>query len=131
MGLSSKVLVAAFAVTASLFFAPDALADAGDVERRGSCSDTSHWELDLSKDNGGIEVDFEVDQRVAGDVWRVTLKHDGDVFFNDTRTTHADDDGGASFDVERHVDDHSGTDHFVARAVNRSTDEVCRGTASI
>ncbi|HET9724067.1 MAG TPA: hypothetical protein VFR44_09530 [Actinomycetota bacterium] len=121
-------LIVGLTVLTSLMLVPPALADGDDVERHGSCSGSSRWELDLDREHGRIEVDFEVKQGVVGDRWRVKLVHDGDVFFRDLRTTHGDD---GSFDVERRTNDAAGTDRFVGKAVNKSTGEVCRGTAAI
>lgn len=121
-------LIVGLTVLTSLMLVPPALADGYDVERHGSCSGSSRWELDLDREHGRIEVDFEVKQGVVGDRWRVKLVHDGDVFFRDLRTSHGDD---GSFDVERRTNDAAGTDRFVGKAVNKSTGEVCRGTAAI
>jgi hypothetical protein len=99
----------------------------GDVVERGSCTGNSEWKLKLSSQDSGIEAEFEVDQNVSGDRWRVKIKHDGDVTFSGTRTT-----GGASgsFTVRVVEGDNAGTDAFRARARNLSTGEVCVGTAS-
>ncbi len=128
-----KMMVIALASSIALVApATIALAQGGgggnDVVERGSCSGNSEWKLKLSPDNSGIEAEFEVDQNVSGDRWRVTIRHDGDVAFRGRRTT-----GGASgsFDVRIVENDHSGTDAFRARARNVSTGEVCVGTASI
>ena len=66
---------------------PAALARDGDVIRRGACSGRSDWKLKLSEENGRIEVEYEVDQNRVGDVWRVRIRHDGDLVFADRRTT--------------------------------------------
>src|SRR5512145_1734955 len=105
-------------------FAPASAAP--DVVRRGSCSDGARWRLELKDDGSRIEVDFEVHRSPAGDAWGVRLRHDGDVFFQGTRTADSGD-----FSVDRRVRDGSGTDRFVARATDHSTNEVCRGTANI
>jgi hypothetical protein len=110
MRLVRSLVVSITVLMPLMLTTPVANASDSDVERRGSCSGSSRWELDLERDHGRIEVDFEVRQNTAGDRWRVVLKHDGDVFFRDVRITHADDDGGASFDVDRVVADHAGTD---------------------
>lgn len=98
------------------------------VERRGGCSESSRWKLKLKRDDGGIEVEYEVDQNVNGDRWRVVMKRNGNRFFRGIRTTRPP---SGSFEVERHTDDGPGTDRFVARARNLRTGEVCRGRASI
>ncbi|MEX2202634.1 MAG: hypothetical protein WD965_00955, partial [Actinomycetota bacterium] len=108
---------------------PAGVAVAGDrdVIQEGGCSGSSDWKLKLSPENGRIEVEFEVDQNVSGDRWRVKIRHDGDRVFRGTRTT-----GGASGSFELRIveDDRAGADTFRARARNLSTDEVCRGSAT-
>jgi hypothetical protein len=118
------------AILAALALAvPAGIASAGnnDVIQEGRCSASSDWKLKLSPENGRIEVEFEVDQNVSGDRWRVKIRHDGDRVFRGTRTT-----GGASgsFDVRIVEDDRAGADTFRARARNLSTDEVCSGSAT-
>lgn len=105
-----------------------ALAGQQDVVRRGSCSGQSDWKLKLSPQDGRIEVEFEVDQNVAGDRWRVRIRHDGGVAFRGTSTTH---DASGSFEVRTVEPNHAGTDAFRARARNVSTGEICTGAASL
>lgn len=104
-----------------------AMAGNRDVIQEGSCSGSSDWKLKISPDNGRLEVEFEVDQNVSGDRWRVKILHDGDRVFRGTRTT-----GGASGSFELRIveDDRAGSDTFRARARNLSTDEVCVGSAT-
>jgi hypothetical protein len=128
MRLSFRILFFASVAMIPMIVAPPAVAGDADVERHGACSGSSRWELDLEREHGRIEVDYEVDQNVSGDTWRIRLRHNGNVFFRGTRETRGDD---GSFEVERHVNDTTGTDRFVARSVNRSTGEVCRGSAAI
>jgi hypothetical protein len=106
-----------------------AFAGDNDVIEQGSCSGSgsSDWKLKVSPDDAGLEVEFEVDQNVTGDRWRVKIRHDGDLVFNDVRTTQGD---SGSFEVRIVEPDNGGTDRFRARARNLSTDEVCLGTAS-
>jgi hypothetical protein len=128
MRLARTFLIVGITVLTPMMLIPVASAGANDVERHGSCSGSSRWELDLESEHGRIQVDIEVDQGVAGDRWRVKLAHNGNVFFRDVRTTHGDD---GSFDVERYTRDAAGTDRYVGKAVNKSTGESCRGTAAI
>lgn len=123
-------MIAAALVASLALVAPAGVAMAGtnDVVERGSCDGNSEWKLKLSPENGRIEAEFEVDQNVTGDRWRVRIRHDGDVVFHGTRTTRGD---SGSFTVRIVEDDLSGTDHFKARARNLSTDEVCVGAASM
>jgi hypothetical protein len=99
-----------------------------DVVKTGSCSARSDWKLKLSKDDGRIETEFEVDQNRIGRKWRVTLKHNGNRFFRGVRTTHAP---GGSFEVRRFANDAAGTDEIVAKARNLRSGELCRAVARI
>jgi hypothetical protein len=99
-----------------------------DVERSGSCSGRSDWELKLSPEDGGIEVEFEIDQNVVGDTWRVVIRQNGDVLKRGRRTTEGP---SGSFEFRAVGDNTAGTDRFRARAVNLSTGETCVGRASI
>lgn len=105
-----------------------ALAGDDDVIRRGSCSGSSDWKLKLSPEDGRLEVEYEVDQNVSGDTWRVRIRQGDTIVFRGRETT-----GGASgsFEVRTVENDTAGTDTFRAKARNLSTDEVCRGSASI
>jgi hypothetical protein len=122
---ATLVALAAIAIGGTLG-ANAALAGDGDVIRRGSCSAASDWKLKLSDENGKIEVDFEVDQNVAGDVWRVRIRHDGDLVFAGRRTTRAP---SGSFEVRIVEPNRPGDDAFRARAVNVDTGETCVGRA--
>jgi hypothetical protein len=108
--------------------APAAMAKDGDVIRQGKCTGTSTAKIKLSPENGGIEVEFEVDQNKVGDTWRVKLFHNGTQVFTGTRVTQAP---SGSFELRRVVNNAAGTDTIRARARNLSTDEVCTATASI
>ncbi|MFL5737742.1 MAG: hypothetical protein ACJ76P_10425 [Actinomycetota bacterium] len=108
--------------------APAAMAKGADVVRQGTCTGNSTAKIKLSKDDGRIEVEFEVDQNKVGDTWRVKLSDNGDRFFSGTRTTQAP---SGSFEVRKRTNDATGTDTIRARARNLSTGEVCTATASI
>ncbi len=105
---------------------PAALARDGDVIRRGACSGRSDWKLKLSEENGRIEVEYEVDQNRVGDVWRVRIRHDGDLVFADRRTTRGP---SGSFEVRILQRNRAGDDVFRGRAVNVRTGETCGGRA--
>lgn len=84
--------------------------------------------LQLSPENGRVEVEYEVDQNRNGQNWRVRMFHNGERFFAGMRTTQPP---SGSFEIRRVVNDAGGTDTIRARAKNVSTDELCRGRASI
>jgi hypothetical protein len=116
------------ALMLTLAGAVPASAKDGDVIKRGSCSGSTEWKLKLSPQDNGIEVEYEVDSNVTGQNWRVRIFQNGDRIFAGTRQTRG---ASGSFSVRVVANDTAGTDAFRAKAVNPSTDEVCRGTASI
>ena len=122
--LASTVLATVLAIPV----AAPAIANEDDVERRGSCSRRSDWKLKLSPEDGGLEVEFEVDQNVVGAKWKVVMKHDGYRFFRDRRTTKAP---SGSFEVRRVINNKRGSDRVTAKARNVRSGEVCRGRAKI
>jgi hypothetical protein len=119
-------------VAAALFggVAPAAMAHGGggDVVREGPCSGASDWKLKAGPDDGQLEVEFEVDQNVVGDTWRVVLKDNGTVFFRGERTTQPP---SGSFEVRRFTANQAGPDRIVGRATNTSTGETCRGALTV
>jgi hypothetical protein len=126
--MKKLVLVMGLAVLLSAF-APAAVAHNDDeVRRTGSCSGASDWKLKAKPEDGGLEVEFEVDQNVNGDTWRVTLKRNGNRFFRGLRTTQPP---SGSFEVERRTGNAPGPDVIVGRARNLRTDELCRGQLTI
>jgi DUF4097 and DUF4098 domain-containing protein YvlB len=125
-----RVVLAGLVALSILAITPVAFASGGkgrEVIREGSCTGASDWKLKAKADNGRIEVEFEVDQNVSGDRWRVKIRHDGDLAFRGTRTTRG---ASGSFEVRIVENDTAGSDAFRARARNLSTDEVCVGSAT-
>jgi hypothetical protein len=76
-----------------------ALASGGDPEVRtaGQCTGSARWELKVKQDDGGVEVEFEVDSNVVGQQWDYTLRGPGGVISSGTRTTTGP---SGSFSVE-------------------------------
>ena len=97
------------------------------VRRSGSCSGRSDWKLKAKHDDGRIETEFEVDPNRSGVRWRVRMRHDGTLFVNTTRRTHAP---SGSFSLERRVRNHSGLDRITATAKRRNG-EICRASLKI
>jgi hypothetical protein len=126
--MRNKLVAGAVAGVAALgLLAGPAAANDADVIREGSCSGASDWKLKLSPENGRIEIEFEVDQNVVGDVWTVVIKDNGIRVFRGERTTVAP---SGELEVRRVVTNLAGSDFVVAKAVNTVTGEVCRGTAT-
>jgi hypothetical protein len=110
-----------------LVVAPTGFAKDGDVIKSGPCSMQSDWKLKLSPENGRIEVEFEVDQNVRGQNWKVTLKHNGAKFFKGSAITKGP---SGSFTVRQVVDNLAGPDTVDAIAKNAATGEICQGAAT-
>lgn len=134
------VLVAALALLA----APAAFGDGGSggggsggggsgssaelrVEAAGSCTRSTSARLRLRSKEGWIRVEFEVDSRRNGVVWRVVALHERNLFFQGTARTLAP---SGSFEIRRSVQDWWGTELISARATSPSG-EVCRASARI
>ena len=125
--IAVAALLAAAPIVTTVAGSP-AVARGADVVRTGSCSAASEWKLKLSPDDGRIEVEFEVDQNVVGDTWRVRFVRNGEVFARARATTTAP---SGSFDITRRAADGPGTDRFRVRATNVDTAETCVGAARI
>jgi hypothetical protein len=105
--------------------APSAIAG-GEVIRRGSCHGGGTWKLKVKPDNGGTEVEFEVDRNATGEDWHVVMKRNGDRFFSGNRTTSG---ASGSFEVRKHTNASGGD--FVAKARRIGTAHTCTGRASL
>lgn len=105
--------VSLFAV--ALLAVPAASAKGGHrgVTVRGTCSQQSTSKLKLSREDRGIEVEFEVDQNRNGVPWKVNLRRNGVRVASLTATTRAP---SGSFKVRRVIADRPGADRITARA---------------
>ena len=98
-----------------------------DVVKRGACSGSSHWKLDLSRQSTGrIEADMEVHSGTAGQRWRFGFKDNGVRFGGGTRATQPD----GSVDLHRSTANRTGPDVIRVRAKNLATGETCLGKAT-
>lgn len=111
-----------------LAFPATMAAKGASVIHTGNCSASSDWKLKAKPDNGKLEVEFEVDQNVNSQVWRVKLKDNGSTFWHGLRTTHSP---SGSFSVTKRTANNAGTDTITGRAVNLRTGEVCQGSLNI
>jgi hypothetical protein len=119
----------AVSLVALFVLALPAVASAGDrdVIREGRPAAGATGSSSSVREDGRIEVEFEVDQNVVGDEWRVRIRHEGEIAFRGTRTTRG---ASGSFGLRIVEPNNAGADGFRARARNLSTDEVCAGSAS-
>ena len=113
----------------ALLLTPAAFAKDGDgrVERSGSCTGVSNWDLKAKPDNGRLEVEFEVDQNKNGVRWHVVLKQNGERVREGNRTTQAP---SGSFSYEKRLPNPGGADKIVGIAT-RANGERCRGSLRI
>lgn len=114
------------ALAAALLLAPAAVAKDGDVRVAGMCSGSSTSKLKLSPEDGGIEVELEVDQNRNGVRWRVVLVRNGTRVATRVGVTRGP---SGSFEARFVTGNRAGADRFVARASRSS--EVCTARASI
>jgi hypothetical protein len=121
-GALAMALLTLLAVTPLSVVAKD-----GDVIAQGDCSGSTDWKLKLSEEDGGIEVEFEVDQNQNGKTWNVKLKRAGTTLWSGQRTTQGP---SGSFEARRVINNGAGADQIVARAKYSASGEVCRGTAT-
>ena len=108
--------------TVALPVVTPAAAHAGDDEviRRGSCTGSTDWKIKAKTEDGGLEVEAEIDSNVNGQVWRWVLRHNGVVRDRGRSTTVPP---SGSFEVERRTRNAPGTDRFRFRATHAG--EVC------
>ncbi|NHC43756.1 hypothetical protein [Motilibacter aurantiacus] len=99
-----------------------------EVLRSGSCSAGGSWKLEAKPDDGGLEIEFEVDTNRAGQRWAVRITQNGSPVFRGSRTTTRP---SGSFSLERHVADRPGTDTIVAVATRAGTSQRCGGRLSV
>jgi hypothetical protein len=131
MNRKSLAAIATLPVLAGMVLsAPAAMASHGGdgKQRSGSCSASADWKLKVKHDDGRIELEYEVDSNVSGQVWDVMITDKGQTVYDDQQTT-----GGASgsFSVELKVPNLAGKDKFVATATNTADGETCSGKISI
>ncbi len=119
-------VITAATVGAVLALAPMAAAKDGDVLGRGTCTSASSSKLKLSPEDGGIEVEFEVDQNRNGVRWTVVLTRDGAAVARTVRVTRGP---SGSFEARFVTGNRAGLDRFVARATRGG--ETCTARAAI
>lgn len=93
----------------------------GDVIRRVNCPDGSNAKLKASPENGRIEVEFEIDDAVPGQRWKIVLKNGGRSILKRTKTVN----GVEEINVRALTSDRNGRDKIKAKAVNLATGSTC------
>ena len=123
-GTAAMGVAAGMLIGSGILAAP---AQAG-IERtaQGTCRSGAIWDLDVERDDGMLEIDFDVDRARPGEVYRVTVKVNNQRVWRTTKRT--DSDGDVWF--TRMVRDRQGPDRVQVRLKSPSGD-VCRGTVRI
>ncbi len=116
--------IAATAMGAAIL-ATGAAAKDGDVLVAGTCTGPSAAKLKLSEEDGGIEVEFEVDQNRNGVRWTVTLFRNGTQVARRVRVTRGP---SGSFEARFVTANRPGADRFLAKATR--VGERCSARAS-
>jgi hypothetical protein len=90
---------------------------------RGVCTQQSTSKLQLSREDRGVEVEFEVDQNRNGVPWHVTLRRNGVRVASLTARTHAP---SGSFEIRRVL----ARPHARFTAVATRSGETCRASGA-
>ncbi len=125
--MKRSITILAVAAIAGLAV-PAAASANDDVRSAGKCSLGSTSKIKVKPRDGGLEVEFEVDQNRNGVKWNVKLKDNSEVVFQGKATTQAP---SGSFSVERRVADQPGTDTLVGIGRNPASGERCVAEVSI
>jgi hypothetical protein len=96
------------------------------VRVQGVCTQQSTSKMKLSREDRGIEVEFEVDQNRNGVPWKVTLRRNGNRVASFTARTRAP---SGSFEIRRVIAGRFGTDRITAVAT-RASGETCRANSA-
>ena len=114
-------------VTGGLLLATAPAAVAAEKTKRGDCSKSSTWKLELETDDGKIEVDFDANTSKSGKTWKYKVKQDGVTRHKGKTTSERDGD----VDVDKKVNNRKGKDKIVVRVEQPKSGEVCKATLSI
>ena len=99
-----------------------------EIERstQGMCRSGAVWDLDVERDDGMLEIDFDVDRARPVEIYRVVVKVNSKRVWRANMRT--DRDGDVWF--TRMVRDRQGPDRVTVRMVS-SRGDVCRGSIRI
>ena len=121
----ASVSVGAVVLGVTAMFASTSAVLGHEIERQGDCTNgNTDWRLEVEHEDGGFQVDLRIRPRVAGQVWHVVIRQDGNVFFEDDRVTGEN----GEFRIRRQRPNTAVEDAFRFRATR--ADEVCRGTVT-
>lgn len=113
--LSTLVITAAVAT-----FSP-AFAKTGDIIKRANCPGSAKSKLKASPENGRIEVEYEIDDAVAGERWQIILKKGNRRIFKGVRTVNK----AREIHLRKVIRNEPGTERISAKARNLDTGGRC------
>jgi len=122
--LTAASAVGAMSVITLITLAPNASARGrgAEVTKSGNCSGATDWELKVKAEHGALESELEIDSNRNGQHWTYRIIDNGVTLRLGAATTHAP---SGSFEVRKLSRNRPGSDHFVARARNSATGELC------
>jgi hypothetical protein len=121
--LTAATAVTGMSILTFVALAPNAAArGGGGIIKSGNCSAATDWKLKVKAENGALESEFEVDSNRNGQRWTYRIIDNGVTLRIGAATTHAP---SGSFEVRMLSRNRAGSDHFVARARNTVTQELC------
>ena len=122
----TRILAPVAAVSAAVLLATatPALAKGPEVRTSGQCQGGADWKMKAKAEDGGIEVEAEVDSNRTGQTWHWALSHNGAAAGSGNRTTTG---RSGSFEVRRVTGNRTGTDTFTFVARRPGTQQVCTG----
>ena len=116
-------IVAVVVVAAVAFGSWAAFADDGDAKTaRGTC-DNRTTELSVEKEDGGLEVSFELQSSAPDETWDVVLQQGDTTLLEGQRQTDED----AELDLDAPADS-NGSDEFTVTATPAAGGESCTAT---
>ena len=118
-------LAALVAAVLAVAVTPATAKDGDAVRVRGACTQASTAKLKLSRDDGRIETEFEVDQNRNGVRWNVTFWRNGVRVAATTATTRAP---SGSFEVRRYL---AGPSAQIKAVATRAGGERCTARAGV
>jgi hypothetical protein len=121
-----RASVATAAIAAAVLTPAAAQAGPAETVRSGNCGGAAEWKMQIGRQHGNIEMEFEVDA-FRGQRWRVAVFHDGRRVMKTQRRTGP---RSGSFTIRDIEPNRAGVDQFRARAVRLGSRQACVGKAS-
>jgi hypothetical protein len=127
--MNTTKLAAVAAATVLTAVAVPAAAQAAGADptiNTGGCSGAATWKMKVKPQNGGIEVEYEIDASRAGQQWKVNMFHNGKRVIADVFTTRG---RSGSFTIRTVEPNRAGRDRISGHATRLGDGQTCRGGA--